>query len=109
MLIEKPYDEKSLRLIHIQGNFKEEILAATLSIDLKEVDLEHPTGLLRLKPDQAETNCQLTDTQLTLAINKRSQPAFSYEIKNISLNGQYSIMYLCTVADYSNKYTRLYV
>jgi hypothetical protein len=85
LLVGQPYDEESLRLIRIQGNFKEEPLTTTLSLDLQEVDLEHPTGLLRLQPDQAETSFQLTDTQLTLAL-KRSQLAFSYEIKNISLN-----------------------
>ena len=85
LLVGQPYDEESLRLIRIQGNFKEEPLSTTLSLDLQEVDLEHPTGLLRLQPDQAETSFQLTDAQLTLAL-KRSQLAFSYEIKTISLN-----------------------
>jgi hypothetical protein len=87
LLTGKPYDEKSLRLIRIRGNFKEEPLNTTLSIDLQEVDLEHPTGLLRLQPDRSlpETNCQLTNTRLKFAL-KRSQPAFSYEIKNIFLD-----------------------
>jgi hypothetical protein len=92
--------EEQVVLSRLKAEFTTTTPTLPLSLKLQEIDLEHPIGLLRLRPDPTQTVCELGEKALNFTA-RRNTPAFIYESAQVSLTFPINISQLSSRWNFS--------